>query len=71
MDSIAPEHTRVMEVADLTPREFPTFGVFLRKDDANLAKQNQYMKDGWTIYFIIGYSKFIHDEKNPALIKAI
>eukprot|EP00957_Ditylum_brightwellii_P201620 15326440-Ditylum_brightwellii.AAC.1 len=64
MDSIYLEHTNAIDVADLAPEEFLAFGKNWRKDNENLAKQKQYRKYGQTIYFVISYSKFIHDKKS-------
>eukprot|EP00957_Ditylum_brightwellii_P142293 10841097-Ditylum_brightwellii.AAC.1 len=72
VNSIYPDYARALSIADVAPEVFPMFGEIWRKEDENSTnEEKKKRKDGWTTYFVLGYSKFICTANIPKLIESL
>eukprot|EP00957_Ditylum_brightwellii_P139198 10609687-Ditylum_brightwellii.AAC.1 len=69
VDSIYPDHAKVLLIADVAPEIFPTFGeIWKKKDKASMNQEEEQRRDRQTTYFVVGYINFIHDANILKLI---
>eukprot|EP00957_Ditylum_brightwellii_P211575 15366332-Ditylum_brightwellii.AAC.1 len=65
MDEVYLEHAEALHVANLALEKCPTFGAICNRDTAGLVlSQKKKWRDSWSIYFVIGYNKFIREAKS-------
>eukprot|EP00957_Ditylum_brightwellii_P094715 7212809-Ditylum_brightwellii.AAC.1 len=75
IDELYPDHAEALFIADLAPpMDFPSFQELWNEDAERKNKPIKSKRskwDQWSVYFVIGHSKFSSKAKIPLLIKGL